>query len=236
MTRIAPTLLILALVACRAEESSQGTAVGNPIGMVPRAAESATLRLSQASAPFDLIELRPCAGEPVHEPVRSTIDLLANAPLSLPAGRWCGLKLYLSGPVQMTAVGTDGVSALSATLTVPSIYFNADSAFGEAPTYVMELGAPNWWDPYESLLQSGETVALASDAAAAVALAAVLAQDSSVFEDQDANGEVSAAERDKGASAEGDDDDDDDDDDDSHDSDDDTDHPASRTDTGESGD
>lgn len=236
MTRLAPTLLILALVACRAGESAQGTAVGNPIGMVPRAAESTTLRLGVATAPFDLIELRPCSGEPVYEPVRSTIDLLADAQLTLPAGRWCGLKLYLSGPVHMTAVGTDGVSALSASLTVPSIYFNADSAFGESPTYVMELGAPNWWDPYASLLQSGQTVALSSDSEAVVALSAVLAQDSSVYEDGDANGEVSAAERDKGASAEGDDDDDTDDPDDSQDSDDDTDQPASRTDTGESAD
>lgn len=207
----APLVLApLVVTGCVSPDSQQdGTAVGNP-GVVAFALGQPTdLTVEEGEAFFTSGTVSPCgSGDAVAlEELDESVSIEdGEIAFDLPAGTWCtmslaGLEVGASGLLE--ADPDDG--AWSMGLDVGELTLNAPSFSGfrvnEEQVFVLELGAPGWFDATRLEAVAGEEVFVEPGDDAHDGLAADIAAASALFDDADGDGDVSAAERTEGSSA-----------------------------------
>jgi hypothetical protein len=150
------------------------------------------------------------------------VDLLDPQVLDTPPGAWCGLEVVTRGALAVQGTSDAGfgvdVALGLGTLTLGS----AAPFFVDSSVLALELGAPGWLDAAALGADAGDVV-IGAGSPEAAALAAAAVADAALYAD-DGDGEVAEDERSAGAVADGgtpigdggtgDDDDDDDEEDD----------------------
>jgi len=172
------------------------------------AAKGSGVVITGGTMPVSELSLSGCGGEE-GEVLASDEDVALDDSLELPAGSWCGIEVEPDGAfvVDFTidAVAGEGYE-LELELDGLTVAPAGGGAFAvaEDEAFLLELGAPAWLDADD--LELDEENALVEDPDLAVELASVVAEESGLYADADADGEVGGDERSEGpvASASGD--------------------------------
>lgn len=207
-------LTLLVLAACRIEEpGGSGIAVGNPPGT-----GTVNARVALASAEgvgFTALEL-PIVGVYLEtcEPAEArVVDLravlgLRGAPLPIEAGRYCALGLVPEPEAETVLEGEAGGGTWSFAEPLGRIELFGEVELVDGDDVVLELARPDWIDaasfglaPDEHRDIGGERCL--SDPLCARIRAALMDQ-AGLYADDDGDGEIDGAERDRGESASGD--------------------------------
>lgn len=197
-------MITLALLAACIEPA--GTSVGNPGFAVTRAADSATVSLSKAELPVFGMEATSCTGATTGVLVDRTLDVRLGEELAVPAGELCTLVIELDGPLVAEGTGQQG-GLLTLELEADLLTLGAPGLTVDGQRFVLELASPDWLDADELDLEDGEDVTIRPGSPEHDLLVLRLRGGTSLYDDDDEDGEVDEGERSNGAEAEGDDDD-----------------------------
>lgn len=193
--------LPLLLAACSSEGWRPGTGVGNPGSA--RTTLSRVIGLDADAASVTVVGLTAtrCDGTEVQTDVAEVVDLLAPDPLELGGGDLCAVALQLEPPLRFRGTRHEGGS-LSLDIPLERVVLTPTRALRvDGESYVLELGDGEWVEP-DAPSEDLESIA------------ALLRTRSSLFLDDDADGEIDEEERSEGPVADADDDRDDHDGDD----------------------
>ena len=210
MTRLSPLLALPLLAACVGGDPDEGTSVGNPGRFAMTVASGTGVTFSGGSVPVDEMMLSACGDDGEDESLVADDTIELGAEIDLPAGAWCSLEMTLSEPLELdfaidSVAGREYLLELDADAleVVPS--GGAGFAVGEDQAFLLELGAPAWLDAEDLELDDEDN--LVEDPDLLVDLATAVTDQSALFDDADADGDVDPEERDAGAVATSGDDD-----------------------------
>jgi len=189
------------LLGCSAEESSEGTIVGNPGKL--RAARSAAVSYEEGSARVTWVALEGCDGETgFEEELESTVDLVGetDAFAGLPDGTWC------SASVELTEVFLEGsVDGVFVALEIEELELGVGSGSGftldEGLHTLWQLGPPDLLD--EVVDGEADDVFIDEEHEAYDDVLAAFEDRSAVYEDLDQDGQISAGDEAGGTLATG---------------------------------
>ena len=203
-------LLAALLAGCRSEQGWQGTSVGNPGDVTPKAARSTGVTHATGSLAVGTLDLIGCDGTTTDSlAIDAVVDIVGGELLELPGGTWCTLEIAADG---LILAGTSDTSGYAYALTLDVQLLTLTSAAGvevDGSRYLLELGTPDWLDTAALGLDSGDVEVSAGHPLYDTLLASV-EQGSILYADDDEDGEVDDDER-ENPLAEDDDDDDSDD-------------------------
>ncbi len=185
--------LLLALLGCGGggnPRSDSGVAVGNPGSMRASAGREAEVEVTRFSLSAKQTLLDPCDDAPAGQgrAVLGPTDGWGADGVAVPAGAWCALELR-SVSVEVEGASPANPFALSSKVGALRVELGAAMPLGAGPLLLV-LGGEGWLGA--ALLDSGgEPLDLKPNDPRAEQLVAALAQ-SSVFLDNDGDGELSA--------------------------------------------
>jgi len=184
------TTLLAALLGCVKSEHG-GTVVGNPGESSPKLAPATGMETSQARMAVSGVERTDCTGEVADNGQEAVTehDLVAGSPaIVLPGGEACALTITLDGPLSVTFDTAEG--AVEVEVPLGALELVTDTAITiNGGEYVLEIGYPGWLSDVE-LLEAGDDLG--------EQLADRLRESAALFLDVDADGAVSADERNGG--------------------------------------
>lgn len=196
--------LMAPLVACNVDQEFPGTGVGNPGEARVSLGSGDAVVFTRAVLPIDEVVYTSCDDGDVTEPEDRTVDLLAKDTLVVPTGTWCAVDVYTSGLVQVEGDGVYG-GTFTLTLDVATVALDAgDGLVVDGDALVLELAHPLWVSALGLVLVPTTQVDVGPGDFRHDALAERLADGSGLFLDPDADGALSAEERDAGPVAAGD--------------------------------
>ncbi len=174
-----------------------GTSVGNPTEMVVRVADSIDVVLDQAELPLREVVVTYTDGTWQAISVDRTLDVLAGDPFTIPAGQWQSLVLTTDAP--MTLSGQTGPTGDPADLVLDVtdivLVARVARAPGDTEAHVVELASPGWLDGDAAGFDPTGPVTVAPGDAVHDHLALTLRETTTVFADDDGDGQVDDAER-----------------------------------------
>ena len=194
MARVLVPCALLALLGCEPEGPREGTYVGNPGNKVTRIAAPVDLEVEEASTEAATITWIGCDGAREVVLDGEELDLLGGTDVEVPGLRLCGLEVVFDEPIQI-AGPAQGEAAGPFTVWLqprtPITLWGAAPLEIDGEPFVLELGTPEWLrlelGPEENVFEENSDVS--------GELAGVIVESSALFFDDDADGEVSPAER-----------------------------------------
>ena len=150
MTRI--LWIVCVATACSgAEDTSQGTVVGNPGDTSMQLARSTAVEIVDATTFVDAFEWMDCDGTSSTVDVQSDVDLLGPNTVEGPSGEWCGLTIYLGDTLEIVTGWADEAESerlqVHFDLDVEYLQLNAQDGFVvDGKSTVVEFGHPDWLD------------------------------------------------------------------------------------------
>ena len=150
MTALSALLPVLLAAGCN-QKPDEGTFVGNPGKMDVAAAPTARVSMRTGTGTVDGLVLSDCdAGRTAVDLGRSAVQLsfdgltaIADPPLTLPAGTWCGLELSLSA-LSLSAATDDADFAIE--LVDLEVVMSGGELVIDEGTYGLQLAHPDWLD------------------------------------------------------------------------------------------
>lgn len=184
-------ILLLSSCAQEREEPWQGTAVGNPGNKSCRLANMDGITLESATIDAQSFTWEKCDGSEVVAD-GGEVNLLAAPAMAIPEGEICGLRVAFSGPADIVGTGNSGEGAFSLELELDDLRMDMDAVTFDGGDYILEFAHPGWADPTRLNLDGDIAIGPADPLQGTLVNAF---RHSSMFEDANADGEISADER-----------------------------------------
>jgi hypothetical protein len=205
MKRIATFASVL-LLACSDPPVMEGTSVGNPTEMTARIAPSTDVSLSQAD--FSLAEVTFVYTDRTWDTVavNQDFDLLAGGTIEFPASEWEAMVLVPGGPMVMSgSTRTSQPATYSLEVDEILLFAREASVRFDDGGHVLELGFPGWLDAdFAGYDTNVEVNVDPSSSLVHNNLVTALRDSSTLFGDDDRDGEVGDEERRESGEAGGD--------------------------------
>lgn len=184
--------LLFGLTACQPENTVEGIAVGNPGKVSAQVAASSGLEVISSWMHVEALTLESCHGERRTFAGGLSMDLAGDGWLELPGGEWCSLTVAPDGPLLVVVEGAGGGVA-ELYLSIAPLELSSSSGFlVDSGTWIVELGELDWISELELGIEGGAEVKIDSDAPQHDALVQRLEQTSSLVEDVDGDGVITA--------------------------------------------
>ncbi|MFT7518854.1 MAG: hypothetical protein ACI9MC_000988 [Kiritimatiellia bacterium] len=202
MSRALLLLTVLSL-ACSPEAlnaSDPGTSVGNPSKdrtlVTVNLAPAEGFEHTTATYPLEVVELFTCTRSIERWDVEDDLDLLAGPVLTdPPQGAWCTQVYQAAGNVIIE--GEYQGTSYSFVIERPKVVLDGTWAVTEDDHYVLELGYLGWLNRFSTSLASGRQVHVDPDHPSHDAIRAAFERGAGLFLDLDADGVLSAEERER---------------------------------------
>lgn len=203
-------VLVVLSAGCRSGTATDaGTVVGNPGDNAMRVADGEGVELQAARVGVSRVTWVSCSEEIKNATeVDAEVDLMGPDTFAVPTGTWCSYWVEFSTPLDLELVASDDPGDRGqVSLDVGKVATFSEGGFTiDGDATVLELGYPGWL-PLEAFLDDeGDWVADELDSTHPLhdELVEVLIDGSALFEDRDADGQISEQERDDSELAHGD--------------------------------
>jgi len=204
--------LLALLIGCSEpiDTVHDGIGVGNPPGATMRFAlgPGAELAFDDATIGVSTLFLESCDGAVAAIPVDAFVGLQGNTPIDVPYGTFCLVAFTLGRAVRLSGTGDNG-GTFEFTADIGRVLMYGEVHVPRAPAgrdLVLELAYPDWVSQDILGLQPAthrEIGPACADDPACVRMRRALADQSAIYDDAGADGQVEESERETGAEAEG---------------------------------